>query len=95
MSDTYIGVVDRIVDEKTAVILLEKDGEVVEQLDLAVDRLPEDGQHGGAVLEVKLKDGAFSEASYLPDWTEDRSESARERLDRLSRPLSEEDSRDQ
>ncbi|WP_245977523.1 DUF3006 family protein [Halopiger aswanensis] len=39
-----------------AVLLLEADGEVVDERTVPVDRLPEDGAHEGAVLEVVIAD---------------------------------------
>lgn len=91
MTESYIGAVDRIVDGKTAVILLEEDGEVIEQLNVPVEQLPDEAQEGGAILEVTVDDGDFVNAEYLAAETNQRKETARERLDRLSKPLSEKD----
>ena len=84
MSETYTATVDRIVDGQTAVLLLEDDGETVDQIDLDVSKLPSAGRHEGAVLAVELVGGEFDGAEYLPDVTRTRTESAQERLDRLS-----------
>lgn len=91
LDGTYIGAVDRIVDGETAVILLEADGEVVDQLDIDVTRLPADGQHEGAILEVEVERGEYVDATYLPERTTERTERMQDRLDRLSTPLSDED----
>ncbi len=91
MTTTYTGVIDRIVDGQTAVILLEEDGNVIEQLDVPITELPSDAQVEGGVLEVTVTDGTYASAEYLPAETNRRRESARERLDRLSKPLSERD----
>ncbi|MFD1561957.1 DUF3006 domain-containing protein, partial [Haloarchaeobius amylolyticus] len=40
MSETYTAVLDRIVDGETAVLLLEADGDVVDDLLVAVETLP-------------------------------------------------------
>lgn len=89
MSQTYIGVIDRIVDDQTATILFEEDGEVVDQLDVPVGELPEDGRKEGSVLEVTVENGEYISGEYLKEATEDRKEAANDRLDRLSQPLSE------
>ena len=85
---TYTGVVDRVVDGETAVILLESDDEVSEQLDLPVDRLPEPARADGGVLSVTLADGEVVSMDYEAEATRGRRESAREKLDRLSERLS-------
>lgn len=90
MSERYIAVLDRIVDEETAVLLLEDAGDVVDQLDLAVEELPEEGAFEGAVFEVELAEGAVVTLEFKKERTERRLEDARERFDRLSRRLSEE-----
>ena len=92
MNGEFTGTVDRIVDGETAVILLEEDGEVIEQVDVPVERLPDPAREDGGVLSVTMADGEFVEASYLEAETTERRESIREKLDRLSRPLSEDDS---
>ncbi|SDR05008.1 DUF3006 domain-containing protein [Natronobacterium texcoconense] len=89
MNGTFTGVVDRIVDGETAVILLEEGGEAVDQLDVRVDRLPEPARDEGGVLSVTVSDGKFVDAEYRPEETSNRRESARERLERLSDRLSE------
>ncbi len=89
MNGTYTAMVDRIVDGETAVLLLEEDGETVDQLDIAATRLPSTGRHEGAVLEVRVEAGEFREAEYLPEITQSRKASAQERFDRLSTKLSE------
>ncbi|MFC7116351.1 DUF3006 domain-containing protein [Natronoarchaeum sp. GCM10025703] len=88
MEGTYTAVVDRIEDGDIAVILLEEDGEVIEQLDIAADRLPEPAQTDGGVLSVTLEAGEIVSMEYQPEVTRDRRESAQEKLDRLSERLS-------
>lgn len=88
MSQTYIGVIDRIVDDQTAAILLEEDDDVVDQLDVPVGELPEDSQEEGSVLEITVEDGDYVAGEYLAEETEKRKEVAQDRLDRLSQPLS-------
>jgi len=88
MDGTYTGVVDRIEDGEIAVILLEENGQVIEQVDVPVGRLPEPAQTDGGVLSVMLEDGEITSMEYRPDATCDRRESAQEKLDRLSEKLS-------
>ena len=90
MSESYTAVLDRIVDGETAVLLLEADGDVVDDLSLAVDALPAAGRHEGAVFEVTVDrdEGRLLEATYGADTERDRRESLQERFDRLSERLS-------
>lgn len=102
MSQTsYTAVLDRIVDDETAVLLLEDDetGDGVEggagdnpvdERTVPVERLPAEGAHEGAVLHVAFEDDALREATYRPDEERDRRERTQDRFDRLSDRLSEE-----
>lgn len=83
---TNTGVLDRIVDGETAVVLLESGGETVDQLDIPVVALPNAGRHEGAVFAVTLGDGD-PEFTYRPEAERRRRETAQNRLDRLSEPL--------
>lgn len=89
-SKTYTAVVDRIVDGTTAVLLLERDGTTVEQLDLPVGSLPEAGRHEGAVFEVDVT-LSVDEYRHLPDAETERRRTAQDRLDRLSKRLGDEE----
>ncbi len=91
MTDTYIATLDRIVDGQTAVLLLEADDETVDQLDVHITALPAEARHEGAVLEVTLEAGDLRDADYLPAVTQSRTESAQDRLDRLSRNFSDQE----
>lgn len=88
---TYTGVVDRIVDGETAVILLEADGEVVEQVDVPVESLPEPARDDGGVLSVTIDDDQVVELVSRPEETRARRESIQDKLDRLSRDLSDDE----
>ena len=90
MEDTYTATIDRIVDGETAVVLCEEDGEVIEQFDVPVDRLPE-GCTGGSVVSLTVADGEIVAIEARSDETADRSERIREKLDRLSKRLSDEE----
>ncbi|CCQ34989.1 hypothetical protein HLRTI_003108 [Halorhabdus tiamatea SARL4B] len=90
---TFTGVVDRFEADR-AVVLLEADGETIDEIVLDKDRLPEDGRHVDAVLTIELEDGGIQEIAYEADETESRSERAQRRFDSLSQrpPTSEDDS---
>lgn len=88
MSETYTGVIDRIV-EGTAVLLLESAGETVDQWDIPADLIPAEGRHEGAVFEIVTDDDRL-ELQHRPDTEADRRDAAQERFDRLSKRLDEE-----
>lgn len=88
MEGTYTAVVDRIEDGETAVILVEDEGDVVEQLDVPVDRLPDEARADGVVLTVTMADGQLINVEPRPEETSERREAMRDRLDRLSKRLS-------
>ena len=89
MTKTYTATLDRLVDGQTAVLLLEEEGEMVEQLD--VTQLPAAYRHEEAILEIGVEEGELCDATYLPAVTQSRKESAQERLDRLSSRLSDQE----
>ncbi|SEV83407.1 Protein of unknown function [Natrinema salifodinae] len=91
-TETHTAVLDRIVDGETAVLLLEEAGDVVDELALDVDALPDEGRHEGAVFEVRVDrdEGTLREATYREDEERERRESAQERFDRLSERLPDE-----
>ncbi len=80
----YVAVVDRFEGDH-AVLLLEDGDEVVGDVAVPRERLPEPARHQDAVLEVVVQGGRLADATYRPEETERRRESARERFDRLSR----------
>lgn len=79
---------DRIVDGDHAVLLLEDDaGDVVDELVVDVDELPQDARTEGTILAVTVVDGDLQSADPLPDETDRRQSAAQDRLDRLSSRL--------
>lgn len=90
MTDERTAVVDRIVDGETAVLLLESDGQVVDEISVPADRLPETGRHDGAVYGIVYEDGDVHSLIYRPEDTRDRRESAQDRFDELSERLGDE-----
>ena len=95
MNGTFTATIDRVVDQQTAVILIEDDGEVVEQYDVQLDQLPDAVQREGVVLTVELADSEIVSIQHEPDETRQRHQAAQERLDRLSKPLSDKDQREE
>jgi hypothetical protein len=90
----YTAVVDRFEDD-LAVVLLEDDGDTVDQAVLDTERLPEDARHVDAVVSVELEDEEVIDITYEERETVDRSEQAQRRFDELSqRPPSPEDESD-
>ena len=98
MDGTFTGTVDRVVDDTTAVILIEDDGEVVEQTTVPVEDLPgedppaedpPDQTRDGRRLSLTFRDGELVSMADGPA-TREREESLRETFDRLSTRLSEE-----
>ena len=88
MTDIYVATVDRVVDGETAVLLLEEGDEVVDQLDVPVEELPEPAREEGGVLRLIVEADDLVDAEYLDDETARRRERAQNRLDRLSERLS-------
>ncbi|QKY17510.1 DUF3006 family protein [Halorubrum sp. CBA1229] len=80
---TYTAVVDAI-EDGLATVFFERDGDDVGDAVLDADRLPDEGRHADAILDVRIEDGSIATATYDPDLTESRSEAAQDRFDRLS-----------
>jgi hypothetical protein len=84
-TDHFIGVVDRFEDD-LAVVLLEQDGETVDELVIDRDALPEGAEHVDAILQITREaDGSVREMSYDPETTAERNERAQSRFDRLAK----------
>ena len=91
MNGTYTATVDRIVDGKTAAILIEDGKDVIEQFDIPADQLPEEASGEGSVLTVEITDDAIVDMQYDAESTDRRSQAAQDRLNRLSKQLSDRD----
>ncbi len=89
MEGVYTATIDRIVDGETAVLLLEEDGDVIEQFDVPIARLSDDTGEG-SVVRVTVVDDEVDSIEPAPDATAARAERIREKLDRLSRRLGDE-----
>lgn len=76
-------VVDRF-EGDDAVLVLERDGESVDELAIPRSVLPADARRTDAVLRVELAEDELVDVSFDPGETERRSDRAQSRFDRLS-----------
>ncbi len=85
MSDreTYTAVLDRFEDDLAVFVVELDDG--LDELVVDADDLPSDARRQDAVVEVTFEDGDAVDFTYRAEETERRSESARERFERLAR----------
>ena len=81
-------VVDRFVDDQ-AVLLLEDDE--TDELIVPVTELPKQAREDGGVLTVVIEDEEVRSITYNAEATNERRQQIQNKLDQLSRPLSEED----
>lgn len=81
--EVLTGVVDRI-EGDLAVVLVERDGEVVDERNVPVDRLPADAREANSVLRLTVEDGDLRDVEYDEDETEKRLEEAQDRFDELA-----------
>lgn len=87
LDGTYRATIDRI-EEGLAVLLVESDGETVDERHYPAPELPEDADEG-AVCELTFEDDELVELALRPDSTSDRRRRMREKFDSLSRRLGE------
>ena len=85
LDGAYTATVDRIV-EGVAVLLVESDGETVDERRLPETELPA-GVTAGSVCELQFSEGELVSMTADPEATERRRERVRERFERLSRRL--------
>ncbi|WP_117592538.1 DUF3006 domain-containing protein [Haloprofundus halophilus] len=83
-------VLDRF-EEDDAVLLVEEDGDLIDEIVLPKAMLPADGQHQDAIFSVQQTNEAVTELQYEPEQTQERKESAQDRFNRLSQRLPSED----
>lgn len=91
MNGTFTATVDRIVDEETAVILIEDGTDAIEQFDISADQLPEDASGEGSVLTVEITDGTIVHIQYDAESTAHRQQATQDRINKLSKRLSDRD----
>lgn len=73
MVESYVAVLDRIVDGQHAVLLLEeKDGQTIDDAVAPVTELPENGRHANAIFDAEFDDGELVRATYMPEEEERR-----------------------
>jgi hypothetical protein len=90
MPTTARATLDRILDGEHAVLLVEDEDGVADEIVLDVDQVPEAGRFDGAVFAVTITDAELTDLEYLDGETEQRRDEAQDRLDRLSSPLGDE-----
>ncbi|QSG09580.1 DUF3006 domain-containing protein [Halapricum desulfuricans] len=83
MANEFTGVIDRFEGEQ-AVILLESDGETVDEVVIPREDLPADGRRVDAVLRVVREGGEIIELEFDAVETKQRKESVTDQFDRLS-----------
>ena len=84
MDGQYIAYVDRIVDERSAVLLLEENGETVGQRTVDVAQLPPECRHERAFCEVTVDGSEIYEVSHRPDIERERRERIKAKAERLA-----------
>ena len=83
MGEKFIGVVDRF-EEDQAVVLLEADGETVDEVVLDRRDLPDDGDMVDAILRIVRDEDQIQEIEFDAEETKRRKESVNDQFDRLS-----------
>jgi len=81
---TYTAVLDRL-EGDLAVLIVEDDGEAIDDLVVPIEDLPADGREPDAILEVEVACDDVTDVTYDPTETEARAERAQDRFDRLAR----------
>lgn len=89
LDGTYTATFDRL-EDGLAVLLVEADGETVDERHLQAKELP-DAAAEGAVLEVTFEAGELVDIGHRPEETSSRRMRLREKFDRLSRRLGDEE----
>lgn len=79
----YTAVLDRF-EGDLAVLVLEQDGDSIDELAVDASTLLETALGQDAVLDVTIKDGTLTAATFRPDETERRREDTQRRFDQLS-----------
>ncbi|WP_416838781.1 DUF3006 domain-containing protein [Haloferax sp. DFSO52] len=81
---TYTATVDRFEDD-LAVLLIEENGQDIDQLVVDRSELPWRARKQNAVLTVTVAEGEYENGTYEPEETDARTNAAQSRFDRLSR----------
>lgn len=82
---THVLVLDRF-EEDDAVLLVEQDGELVDEIILPEAMLPPSGRHQDAIFTVEMASDAV-ELRYESETTKERKQQAQDRFDQLSQRL--------
>lgn len=62
----YTAVVDTV-EDGLATVFFERDGDDVGNAVLDADRLPSEGRHADAILDVRIEDGSIAAATTIPN----------------------------
>lgn len=92
LDGTYRAILDRI-EDGVAVLLVEEDGETIEEVHLEPDDLPADAA-AGAVLSLEFDDGTLETVTHRPEETGRWKQELRSRFDDLAERPPERDDRD-
>lgn len=82
------GTIDRIVDDKKVVILVENEDNT-EQIVVSKEQLPESLRYEGCLIKFKKTEDGISELEHLKEEEKERKERIQDKFDRLSKKLSE------
>lgn len=83
----YTAVVDRIVDDTTAVFIIEAEGAPIDQLDIPLAEAPPNTEEGEIFTVTVTGEGEPADFEHRPGEKEDRLQKNRNRLDRLGKKL--------
>lgn len=92
--ETYTAVLDRFETSEAgrlAVLLIEANGEIIDERNIKPEKLPANGRHQDAVFEITIDHGELTGVAYDEETTVQRKENARSRFDRLSQRPDEND----
>lgn len=83
MGEEVIGVVDRF-EEGQAVVLLETNGETIDEVVVPRTDLPDEGDMVDAVFRIRRQGDQFEDIEFDAEETKRRKESVKDQFDRLS-----------
>lgn len=89
MTDKHTAVIDRIVDDRTAVLLIEGDESVDTQFDIPIEDIPRAGRYEGAVFTAAVEDDQIQLIELREGEAEDRKTELKRRFDQLSERIEE------
>lgn len=90
LDGAYTAVLDRFEDE-LAVLLVEANDSIVTEVTIDRSDLPTAGRHQDAIFDAKFEHDELVLLDYDPETTDERTEAAQNRFDRLSKRLPNDD----